>query len=91
MNTSIKTKTLYTSLNFVVIFFLVFPANVYAYLDLGSGSYIIQVLIGTLLGSIYAIKVYWKNIRTMISNLFFKGKKVTGEEGSKDSDQNSDT
>ncbi len=91
MNTPIKTKTFYTSLIFVVIFFLVFPADVYAYLDLGSGSYIIQVLFGTLLGSIFAIKVYWKNIKTMISNLFSKEKKVNEQEDSRESDQDSDT
>lgn len=90
MNTPIKTKMFYTISIFIMVFFLVFPANVYAYLDLGSGSYIIQVLFATLLGSIFAIKVYWKNIKTMISNLFSKEKKVIDQEDSRESDQDSD-
>jgi hypothetical protein len=33
------------------------------YLDPGSGSFILQVLVAALLGGGFAIKVYWKNIK----------------------------
>jgi hypothetical protein len=40
------------------------------YLDPGSGSFLIQLLLATLIGSAFAIKVYWKKIKA-----FFTGKK----------------
>jgi hypothetical protein len=33
-----------------------------AYIDPGSGSYFFQIMIAALLGGLYAIKIYWKNI-----------------------------
>jgi hypothetical protein len=33
-----------------------------AYLDPGSGSFILQLLLATLLGSIFLIKTYWRKI-----------------------------
>lgn len=40
----------------------------YAYLDPGSGSFIIQMIIASVLGGFYAIKLYWKRLVG-----FFKG------------------
>jgi hypothetical protein len=47
-----------------------------AYLDLGSGSFIIQVVIATLLGSAVAIKAFWKQI----SGFFRKGTPTRADE-----------
>ena len=33
-----------------------------AYLDPGSGSFILQLVLATLLGSIFLIKTYWRKI-----------------------------
>jgi hypothetical protein len=41
------------------------------YLDPGSGSFLIQLLIAALLGGAFAIKIYWKKIK-----LLFSGKKA---------------
>lgn len=47
----------------VLLFFAsVQPA--YAYLDPGTGSYFIQIVIGTVLGGGYILKKYWKEITT---------------------------
>jgi hypothetical protein len=35
------------------------------YLDPGSGSFILQVLLAALLGGGFAIKAYWKNIKAI--------------------------
>ncbi|BCY16213.1 MAG: hypothetical protein GYA12_08305 [Chloroflexi bacterium] len=35
------------------------------YLDPGSGSFILQVIIAALLGGGFAIKTYWKNIKKL--------------------------
>ena len=39
----------------------------YFYLDPGSGSFIIQLLLATLIGSAFAIKIYWKKIKAFIT------------------------
>jgi len=38
-------------------------SNAYAYLDPGSGSVIIQMLVGTLVGVGIALKIYWQRIK----------------------------
>ncbi len=37
------------------------------YLDPGSGSFILQVLLAALLGGGFAIKTYWKNIKRIFT------------------------
>jgi glucan phosphoethanolaminetransferase (alkaline phosphatase superfamily) len=44
----------------------------HAYIDPGTGSYIIQVMIGGLLGAAFALKVYWKKVKAYFSNLLSK-------------------
>ena len=43
-----------TIITLALIFVLCFPAYAYAYLDPGTGSYFLQIIIATLLGSICA-------------------------------------
>lgn len=45
------------------------------YLDPGSGSFLLQILLAVLLGSGYAVKVYWKKIKS-----FFKKSSPSEEE-----------
>jgi len=55
-----------------VILILCSIRKAHAYIDPGTGSYIIQVVIGGLLGAAFALKVYWKKVRAYFSNLFSK-------------------
>jgi hypothetical protein len=55
-----------------LIYLLAIPVNSFAYLDPGSGSYIIQIMIGTFLGALFTIKMYWGRIKSFFSH---KGKK----------------
>ncbi len=41
------------------------------YLDPGSGSFLLQLLLAALLGGAFAIKIYWKKIKVL-----FTGKKA---------------
>lgn len=61
----------------ILIYFicLVSPRAAYAYLDPGTGSYILQLAIAALLGGSVMIKIYWKKIRTYLANLFSKKRK----------------
>jgi hypothetical protein len=47
-----------------------------AYLDLGSGSFIFQVIVATLLGSAVMIKAFW----SQISGFFRKGSPTRADE-----------
>jgi hypothetical protein len=46
-----------------------------AYLDPGSGSYILQILLGALLGAAFIIRVYWRKIKS-----FFRRQPAAEEE-----------
>ena len=39
------------------------PFIAYAYLDPGTGSFIIHVIVGGIVGVSYAIRVFWRNIK----------------------------
>jgi hypothetical protein len=45
--------------------------NLFLYIDPGSGSYLIQVIIAALLGGAFWIKRFWRKIRSF----FTRGKK----------------
>ncbi len=47
---------------------------VLAYIDPGTGSYLVQVLIATILGGLFAFKTYWRKIINLFSDKFFKSK-----------------
>ena len=39
------------------------PGDALAYIDLGTGSYVFQVLIASVLGAAFAVRAYWERIR----------------------------
>ena len=49
--------------------------DVHAYIDLGTGSIIIQVLIASLIGGLFLLKVYWGKVKAFIRNLFSKARR----------------
>ena len=55
-----------------VILFLWSIKDAHAYIDPGTGSYIIQVIIGGVLGAAFALKVYWKKVKSYFANLLSK-------------------
>ena len=76
-----RTRVFYVSLLVLAFSFTVIPvAN--AYIDPGSGSFIIQMLVGAALGASLAIKVFW---RRLVS--FFTGRKNDDTEEEQQSSQ----
>jgi hypothetical protein len=59
----------------LLIFFLVLPAASYAYIDPGSGSYFLQMLIGIFIGAIFAVKIYWSKTKAFFLRYLKKGDK----------------
>jgi hypothetical protein len=43
------------------------PLCGYGYIDLGSGSYIIQLLIAGFVGFSLSVRIFWKKIKTRFS------------------------
>jgi hypothetical protein len=53
---------------------LVSPGSAYAYLDPGTGSYVLQILIATVFGAWFSIKLFGKRLKAFLRNLFSKDK-----------------
>ncbi len=49
---------------------LIFSQYAYAYLDLGTGSYILQILIATIVGGLFVIKPFFRKIKNFFKRLF---------------------
>ncbi|HUW30914.1 MAG TPA: hypothetical protein VM223_04825 [Planctomycetota bacterium] len=68
-----KHKALMWSFSLVAITF-VLVRDACAYIDPGTGSYIFQILIASVLGGLFALKIFWKNIKAALTR-----KSSTGE------------
>ena len=53
----------------LAILYLISVKNTYAYIDPGSGSYLLQIVAAGLLSSIFIIKKFWRNIKEFVSSL----------------------
>lgn len=66
-------------MDFFIVFLLFILAfsvkRACAYIDPGTGSYIIQIAIAFLLGALFTIKGIWKKLLTSVRAFFAKNKK----------------
>ncbi len=46
--------------------------NAYAYLDPSTGSYVFQTVLAGLLGGMFALKLFWKNLRSRVGDFFVR-------------------
>lgn len=49
------------------------PSPAHAYVDPGVGSYILQVVIGTIAAAGFGVKIFWRRIRDAARRLFARG------------------
>ena len=54
------------------IFILVLASDAGAYVDPGTGSYVLQILIAGLVAGLFAIKMFWLQIVAFFGGLFRK-------------------
>lgn len=59
----------------IVVIIALSSVCAYAYIDPGTGSYFFQILIASLLGAGYAIKIYWQKLKAFFMKIFMKNKK----------------
>lgn len=55
--------------------YLMLPQTAYSYLDPGTGSYIIQIVLAAFVGAAFTLKIYWAKIKIFFVDLFTKNPK----------------
>jgi len=60
---------------------VLFIAPAFAYLDPGTGSLVIQVVIAAVASIAFAMKIFWKKIKLYLDGFF--GKSSGGQDGKK--------
>lgn len=55
-----------------MVLFLVLTTWCYGYIDPGTGSYLIQIIIAVIAGAALGIKLSWKKIKGFFANLLAK-------------------
>jgi len=51
------------------------PGLAHAYIDPGTGSYLVQIIVGAVLGAALAIKLAWSRLVVLFGRVFSGGKK----------------
>ncbi len=51
------------------------PSRASAYIDPGAGSYLFQLIIGVVLGAVFTIKMYWRQLSGFLRKLFLNKRK----------------
>ncbi len=54
----------------ITLAFMSIAENAYAYLDLGSGNYLIQMIVAGFLTTVFALKMYFQRFVSFIKKLF---------------------
>lgn len=60
---------------FVAVIFFLIEKSIYAYIDPGTGSYLLQIIVATLLAFLFTVKSYWKKIKGFLQRVFARRKK----------------
>ncbi len=63
-------------ISYIFIIMVIYPSSAFAYLDPGTGSIILQVLIGAIAAIVATAKLYWQKLL----NFFGVKKKIKNKE-----------
>lgn len=55
---------------FFFAIFILGTKDAHAYLDPGSGSYLLQIIIAGLVGGLFTVKTFWFQIKSFFTNIF---------------------
>ena len=62
------TRNVASVLLLAAVIIIMSAGPVYAYIDPGTGSMVLQIVIGGMLACMFGIKMFWRRIKTMISS-----------------------
>lgn len=65
----------------VALWFLILCPSAYAYLDPGTGAFLLQLLVAGIVGSAFAIKIFWRRIKAFLSRLSSRSRDGGGKNG----------
>ena len=65
-------KRIPKTLIILLIFFL--PSKAYAYLDPGTGSIILQAILGFIAAAVASVSIYWTKFKLLLNKIFNKKK-----------------
>lgn len=71
---------------FLVLYLVLFPKRAEAYLDPGTGSYVLQILLAAIFGGLFLAKSWWGSLKAMVTRLFSR-KEVSASEKSSRKDK----
>jgi hypothetical protein len=74
------TKCLADSMVFVSLLLFASTQVAHAYVDPGTGSYVIQILIAALAGAAFAVRIYWRKIKGFFSRSSSDGQGAESDE-----------
>ena len=57
------------------LFYFTFPHTLDAYLDPGTGSIILQLVIGAVVGGLFTVALFFHRVKTFFKNLFSRAGK----------------
>ena len=66
----------------IVALFIIAIAPAHAYIDAGSGSYVLQMCMAGILALAFTVKLAWQRIKTAITSAF-NGSRMSGTHGGK--------
>jgi hypothetical protein len=64
------------------VLLLLFTKDSEAYIDPGSGSYVLQLLVASFFAILFALKMFWRNIKAFFSRTGGKNNQNAGSEQS---------
>ena len=67
------------SLTFSILYIIIVYQPAYAYIDPSTGSYLLQLLLAGLLGALFAVKMFLRNLKSYFSNLLNKGESLNND------------
>ncbi len=65
-------RSVFSATIFLLFASVILAPPAHAYIDPGTGSYILQLFLAALFGALYTIRLYWVRIKHFLSNLFVK-------------------
>lgn len=68
-------KIIFNAIFYVGLYLVLVPQPAHAYLDPGTGSYILQIAAAALFGSLFALKVWWRQITGFVGNMLSRKEK----------------
>jgi len=68
----IRQKRSIRLLAIILLLELIITSDVYGYIDPGTGSYILQMLIAAMLGILFSVKIFWTRIKAFLKAVFGK-------------------